>query len=107
ARRAETAATCTVTTRYIGRGMDESRRTPDPNLLETMPPLASPTAPADHIGPYRIIRVLGQGGMGIVYEAEQLEPLRRSVALKVIKLGMDTDEVLARFESERQALAVM
>jgi serine/threonine protein kinase len=45
--------------------------------------------------------------MGTVYEAEQLEPLRRTVALKVIRLGMDTDEVLARFESERQALAVM
>jgi eukaryotic-like serine/threonine-protein kinase len=61
----------------------------------------------DRIGPYRITRVLGQGGMGTVYEAEQLEPLRRTVALKVIRLGMDTDEVLARFESERQALAVM
>ena len=45
--------------------------------------------------------------MGTVYEAEQLEPLRRTVALKVIRCGMDTDEVLARFESERQALAVM
>jgi eukaryotic-like serine/threonine-protein kinase len=59
------------------------------------------------IGLYRIIRVLGQGGMGLVYEAEQLEPLRRTVALKVIRSGMDTREVLARFESERQALAVM
>ena len=87
--------------------MDESRRPPaDPNLLETMP-LAPPTAQADHIGPYRIVRVLGQGGMGIVYEAEQLEPFRRSVALKVIKLGMDTRDILARFEAERHALAVM
>ncbi len=73
---------------------------------------ASPSAPArsphpDRIGPYRIVRVLGQGGMGTVYEAEQLEPLRRTVALKVIRRGMDTVEVLARFESERQALAVM
>ena len=75
---------------------------------------ASPSAPAparsphpDRIGPYRIVRVLGQGGMGTVYEAEQLEPLRRTVALKVIRRGMDTAEVLARFESERQALAVM
>ena len=73
------------------------------------PPASAPTrAPfPDRIGPYRITRVLGQGGMGTVYEAEQLEPLRRTVALKVIRLGMDTDEVLARFESERQALAVM
>jgi tetratricopeptide (TPR) repeat protein len=59
------------------------------------------------IGHYRIIRVLGQGGMGLVYEAEQLEPFHRMVALKVIRRGMDTHEVLARFESERQALAVM
>jgi len=72
------------------------------------PPPASGRLPhPDRIGPYRIIRLLGQGGMGTVYEAEQLEPLRRTVALKVIRLGMDTDEVLARFESERQALAVM
>jgi serine/threonine protein kinase len=74
------------------------------------PPPASAPARSPHpdrIGPYRITRVLGQGGMGTVYEAEQLEPLRRTVALKVIRLGMDTDEVLARFESERQALAVM
>ncbi|HEY7636235.1 MAG TPA: serine/threonine-protein kinase [Gemmatimonadales bacterium] len=88
--------------------MDESPRTsPDPNVLETMPSVAPPTAETDHIGPYRIVRILGQGGMGIVYEAEQLEPLRRSVALKVIKLGMDTRDILARFEAERQALAVM
>jgi WD40 repeat protein/serine/threonine protein kinase len=61
----------------------------------------------ERIGPYRIIRVLGQGGMGVVYLAEQEHPIRRQVALKVIKLGMDTREVVARFESERQALAVM
>ena len=60
-----------------------------------------------HIGPYRILRVLGQGGMGLVYEAEQLEPFHRMVALKVIRIGMDHSEVLARFESERQSLAVM
>jgi serine/threonine protein kinase/tetratricopeptide (TPR) repeat protein len=70
-------------------------------------PAATRTPFPDRIGPYRITRVLGKGGMGIVYQAEQLEPLRRTVALKVIRLGMHTDEVLARFESERQALAVM
>ncbi len=59
------------------------------------------------IGPYRILEALGEGGMGTVYLAEQHEPIRRRVALKVIKLGMDTKEVLARFESERQALALM
>ena len=59
------------------------------------------------IGPYRILRVLGEGGMGVVYLAEQAEPFRRQVALKVIKIGMDTREVVARFEAERQALALM
>ena len=59
------------------------------------------------IGPYRLLEVLGEGGMGIVYLAEQQEPIRRRVALKIIKLGMDTREVIARFESERQALAMM
>ncbi|MCZ6687997.1 MAG: serine/threonine-protein kinase [Planctomycetota bacterium] len=61
----------------------------------------------DRIGPYRIIRELGTGGMGVVYLAEQDEPLRRQVALKHIKLGMDTREVVARFDNERHALALM
>ncbi len=80
----------------------------DPTLISGGHPTA-PRAVAhpDRIGPYRIVRVLGQGGMGIVYEAEQVEPLRRTVALKVIRRGMDTEDVLARFESERKALAVM
>lgn len=59
------------------------------------------------IGPYRITQVVGEGGMGVVYAAEQTEPIRRRVALKLIKLGMDSREVIARFESERQALALM
>ncbi len=59
------------------------------------------------IGPYRIVRELGSGGMGTVYLAEQSAPVRREVALKVVKLGMDTREVVARFEAERQALAGM
>ncbi len=59
------------------------------------------------IGPYRIMETLGEGGMGSVYRAEQTAPVRRTVALKVIKLGMDTREVIARFEAERQALALM
>jgi serine/threonine protein kinase/Tfp pilus assembly protein PilF len=62
---------------------------------------------SERIGPYRIIREIGRGGMGVVYEAEQEVPVRRMVALKLIKLGMDTREVIARFESERQALALM
>jgi tetratricopeptide (TPR) repeat protein len=64
------------------------------------------TLPA-RIEDYRILEELGEGGMGIVYLAQQEQPLRRRVALKVIKLGMDTREVIARFESERQALALM
>ncbi len=67
------------------------------------------TIPPDpeRIGRYRIIRKLGEGGFGSVYEAEQTEPLRRTVALKVIKLGMDTKHIIARFEAERQSLAMM
>ena len=61
----------------------------------------------ERVGPYRVERLLGEGGMGVVYAAEQEEPVRRRVALKLIQVGMDTREVLARFESERQALALM
>jgi non-specific serine/threonine protein kinase/serine/threonine-protein kinase len=59
------------------------------------------------IGPYRLLDRIGEGGFGAVYLAEQREPVRREVALKLIKLGMDTRQVIARFEQERQALAVM
>ena len=61
----------------------------------------------DDFGRYRIVRPLGEGGMGTVYLAEQLAPIHRRVALKVVKLGMDTAQVLARFNNERQALAMM
>jgi eukaryotic-like serine/threonine-protein kinase len=63
--------------------------------------------PGDRIGRYKILQQIGEGGCGIVYMAEQEEPVRRRVALKVIKLGMDTKSVIARFEVERQALALM
>ncbi|MSR60200.1 MAG: serine/threonine protein kinase [Planctomycetaceae bacterium] len=63
--------------------------------------------PGTMIGPYKLREVLGEGGMGTVYVAEQEKPVRRKVALKVIKPGMDTREVIARFEAERQALALM
>ncbi len=59
------------------------------------------------IGPYRLLRVIGEGGMGVVYEAAQLYPVRRNVALKLIRWGMDSRQIVARFEAERQALAVM
>ena len=84
-------------------------------VLPTHPPEpAGPRGPRrlDHadprqVGPYRLMDVLGEGGFGIVYLAEQAEPVRRRVALKLIKPGMDTRTVIARFEQERQALAVM
>ena len=59
------------------------------------------------IGPYRLLQLIGEGGMGQVWLAEQQQPVHRRVALKLIKVGMDTREVVARFESERQALALM
>ena len=63
--------------------------------------------PGDRIGRYKLLQQIGEGGCGVVYMAEQEEPVRRRVALKVIKLGMDTKNVIARFEAERQALALM
>jgi eukaryotic-like serine/threonine-protein kinase len=63
--------------------------------------------PGDLIGRYKLLQKIGEGGCGVVYMAEQEEPIRRKVALKVIKLGMDTKSVVARFEAERQALALM
>jgi len=63
--------------------------------------------PGDLIGRYKLLQQIGEGGCGVVYMAEQEEPVRRRVALKVIKLGMDTKSVIARFEAERQALAMM
>ncbi|MEM7396318.1 MAG: serine/threonine-protein kinase, partial [Verrucomicrobiota bacterium] len=59
------------------------------------------------VGPYRILKKIGEGGMGLVYLAQQDAPVRRKVALKVIKPGMDSAQVIARFEAERQALALM
>jgi tetratricopeptide (TPR) repeat protein/predicted Ser/Thr protein kinase len=62
---------------------------------------------SSRLGPYRLLRVIGEGGMGVVYEAEQLAPVHRRVAIKMIRAGMQTGDVVARFEAERQALAVM
>ena len=59
------------------------------------------------IGPYKLLEPIGEGGMGTVWMAEQTEPIQRRVAVKVIKAGMDSKQVLARFEAERQALALM
>ena len=63
--------------------------------------------PGTVIGRYKLLEQIGEGGFGVVFMAEQQEPVRRKVALKIIKPGMDTKEVIARFEAERQALAMM
>jgi eukaryotic-like serine/threonine-protein kinase len=73
---------------------------------QTVTATAAPAYDND-FGRYRVVRCLGEGGMGTVYLAEQFDPIRRRVALKVVKLGMNTAEVLARFHNERQALAMM
>jgi serine/threonine protein kinase/Flp pilus assembly protein TadD len=67
----------------------------------------APEGPGEQIGPYQLLRPLGEGGMGTVFLAEQSEPLRRQVAVKVVRPCMDSHQVLARFEQERQALALM
>ena len=87
----------------------------EPNFLEvpamgvagTIDSLESNEHPGTQIGPYKLLEQIGEGGMGSVYVAEQKEPMRRKVALKLIKPGMDTQQVVTRFEAERQALAMM
>ncbi len=73
----------------------------------TIEPPAISEGPGQTVGRYRLCDQIGEGGMGVVYRAEQQEPVRRQVALKIIKPGMDTRAVVARFEAERQALALM
>jgi serine/threonine protein kinase len=75
-----------------------------PTVRLNLPPEEQP---GERIGRYKLLQKIGEGGCGVVYMAEQEEPVRRRVALKVIKLGMDTKQVVARFEAERQALALM
>src|SRR5262245_5264755 len=86
---------------------------PDP-FLEAPAPAIGPTrdAPAAElsgtvVGPYKLVEQIGEGGMGTVWMAQQTEPVKRLVAVKVIKPGMDSKQVIARFEAERQALALM
>jgi serine/threonine protein kinase/WD40 repeat protein len=79
-----------------------------PGAPETIPLTVPPEErPGTRIGRYKLLQKIGEGGCGVVYMAEQEDPVRRRVALKVIKLGMDTKSVIARFEAERQALAMM
>ncbi len=82
-------------------------RDDDRNSTAQATPVPLTEKEGDRIGRYRLLERIGEGGAGVVYMAEQEEPVRRRVALKVIKLGMDTKSVVARFEAERQALALM
>ncbi len=81
----------------------------DPDSKQSTNSQSTPGAQAsgERIGPYKLLRVVGEGGMGVVWLADQDQPLRRRVAVKLIKQGMDSREVITRFESERQALALM
>jgi len=91
---------------HAGEFLDPALRA-GTNRTLVVNPTAPSEKPGDIIGHYKIREKLGEGGCGVVYVAEQTEPVRRRVALKVIKLGMDTRSVIARFEAERQALAMM
>src|SRR5205085_8492617 len=80
--------------------------TAPPPPTECVPTLPPETA-GGRVGPYRLLQKLGEGGMGAVWVAEQTQPVKRRVALKLIKPGMDSAQVIRRFEAERQALALM
>ena len=90
--------------RELGSFLD-SRRTRSMRPRSIEPPITE--RPGTVIGPYKLLQQIGEGGMGVVFMAEQTEPVQRTVALKIIKPGMDTRQVIARFEAERQALAMM
>src|SRR6266568_5131830 len=79
---------------------------PVPNPVATVEETVG-ERPGTVIGPYKLLEQIGEGGFGVVFMAEQTQPVRRKVALKVLKPGMDTRQVVARFEAERQALALM
>src|SRR5829696_6413660 len=78
-----------------------------PAAAETLDPAPAAERVGAMIGRYKLLERIGEGGFGVVYMAEQVAPVRRRVALKVVKPGMDSRQVLARFEAERQALALM
>ena len=80
---------------------------PPAAYARTVTPQPLTESPGTVIGPYKLLEQIGEGGFGVVFMAEQTAPVKRKVALKVIKPGMDTRQVIARFEAERQALALM
>src|SRR5262249_2664303 len=90
---------------------DDSARGPDGTALyrgsHDTPAASGGDGPCGRVGPYKLLEEIGEGGFGVVFMAEQTHPVRRRVALKVIKPGMASRQVVARFEAERQALALM
>lgn len=88
--------------RLSTRGLPVGAHRPPLRITE-----ASPAPEETQVGPYKLLERIGEGGFGEVYMAEQTEPVRRKVAVKIIKPGMDSRRIVARFEAERQALAVM
>jgi len=90
--------------REPGSFLDQPAPVPGVDLTSDHSPAE---ALGDQIGPYKLVEQIGEGGMGVVFMATQSEPVRRKVAVKVIKPGMDSRQVVARFEAERQALALM
>ena len=92
---------------FLGGTGGATRQATQKDAHGTVVPAPISEQPGDKIGRYKLLQKIGEGGCGVVYMAEQAEPVRRRVALKVIKLGMDTKNVIARFEAERQALALM
>src|SRR5215218_6562623 len=78
-----------------------------PDHLATTTDRPADERPGNTVGPYKLLEQIGEGGFGVVFLAEQTVPVRRKVALKVLKAGLDTKQVVARFEAERQALAIM
>ena len=96
--------------RDLLKAYEESASFLEPSAAAPVGTIDAP-APAERpgtvIGPYKLLQQIGEGGMGTVFMAEQTEPVKRKVALKVIKAGMDSRQVIARFEAERQALAMM
>src|SRR5437879_1837211 len=89
------------------RAGDFLEEPPTGSIGERRAKVAAGEKPGDRVGRYKLLQEIGEGGCGVVFVAEQEEPIRRRVALKVIKPGMDTKSVIARFEAERQALALM
>ena len=89
------------------RAGDFLEQSPQQATIAARPSFLAGEKPGDRIDRYRLLQQIGEGGCGVVYMAEQEEPVRRRVALKIIKPGMDTKSVIARFEAERQALALM